>query len=187
MRNALDANLFKRVRDLEDKARVIGNFRWNSQFYTLLAMGSISCGLLSGFPDVAPILREPTTYWWPFLVHDLSVIIVTSWAGASTRWPDASRIIPLSRAAIFAVLGLEVYPEINSIFAKSPSPGIATLIATFAILSAFRLIASAQRNVFVPDGSLQKWLDDPETHSSLDILAVLGGTAAIVYAAHQLS
>lgn len=149
--------------------------------FAALAIGSVEPPAAAGYPPL---------FWWPVaaaLGLTLCRILTYNW------WPDVS--VLLANAALVFVLGAVAGALAFGIvrgpawlaFGHSPSPGLANLAAFVAVLAAIRLLGGLS----IPRGDgasyLQRLFDDPDTRVALDVFAVLGGAAIIVYLAHLLA
>jgi hypothetical protein len=162
----------------------------------VLAFAATFAALALGWVEPPAIAGRPPLFWWPLvavLVTLPGVGIILAAADRRIPTGDASFTLGLALGAalVFApaaaalALALGVVPGPAWLgFERSPSPGLANLAAFVAALAAFSLLMA----FLLPgmgDGSyLARVFNNFLARIALDVLAVLGGAALIVYLAH---
>jgi hypothetical protein len=154
-----------------------------------VAIGWISAGLIAlvaGVLSGTVPLEHPAVLWWPMAGFGLFI----AGAGARQDWLASRRdrkpwASALGITALFIVIGsaLMALPMISN----SRSPGLATLAILIGSLGVLSLLVGT----LFPEGEgntfWQKWLGGRSMLLGLDVLAVLGSAAIIVWIAQQFA
>jgi hypothetical protein len=96
--------------------------------------------------------------------------------------------ICLVATAVALALAFGILPEPTWLkFEQSPSPGLANLIAFLIVIATWGLFRALVFPLKRDAPFLERWLDGPGAHVALDILAILGGAAFIVWLGNALA
>lgn len=161
------------------------------------AFAAAFASLALGWLDAPTFAGHPALFWWPVAAwlfdHAAGHVVWTSKSAHKTRGLVLAALdLGIAAAAVALALGILQGPGWLA-FEHSPSPGLAnlaafvTIFAALYMLSGFLYIAFYSLPIPRHDTFLRQWLDFPDTRQALDIFAVLGFAAVIVYVAHLLS
>lgn len=152
-------------------------------------IGAVFAALAMGWIEPISLAGEPSLFWWAAAGYFALLVCrgLLSLSVGSIKFPIlAYRLIWLAACGVLA-LGLLPEPQWLS-FRNSPSPGLANLAAFVAVMAASHATSgaffAARRG---EDRYLDRWFAQPGTHTALDIFAVLGVAAFIVWLGNALA
>lgn len=156
-----------------------------------LAVAVPFMGLAAGWIEL-PIVAGPSPlFWWAiagYFAYGVGTAVTSAAFQHQTSTHLAGAVMMLAIAATAVALGLGVLPGPEWLtFRLSPSPGLANLVAFVVIIACwhafFGLLALARGH----EGFLLSAFRSPRMRLALDILAVIGGAAIIVYLAQLMA